>query len=118
MPATTHTMVAFIKRKEGMSLEEFYKYWEEVHGPLVKPWAEKHGLTYKQIHTGSNAPTGVDSEFLSKYDGCAIFEFSDPNAISVAFADPEFKRDVSPDQEFFMQEQVTIMATGSTVTIV
>lgn len=71
-----------------------------------------------QIHTGSNAPTGVDSEFLSKYDGCAIFEFSDPNAISVAFADPEFKRDVSPDQAFFMQEQVTIMATGSTVTIV
>lgn len=49
MAPTSHTMVAFIKRKEGMSLEEFYKYWEEVHGPLVKPWAEKHGLTYKQV---------------------------------------------------------------------
>lgn len=52
MPATTHTMVAFIKRKEGMSLEDFYKYWEDVHGPLVKPWAEKHGLTYKQVGFG------------------------------------------------------------------
>lgn len=71
-----------------------------------------------QVHTGSNAPSGVGAEFLAKYDGCAIFEYSDPDAVVTAFADPDFKRDVSPDQAFFMQEQVTIMTKGSTVTIV
>ena len=44
-----HSMVFFIKRKDGMSPDAFYKYWEGVHGPLVKPWAERHGLTYKQV---------------------------------------------------------------------
>lgn len=49
MPPTTYTMVAFMKRKPGMSQEDFFKYWEDVHGPLVKPWAERFGLTYKQV---------------------------------------------------------------------
>lgn len=61
MAPTSHTMVAFIKRKEGMSLEDFYKYWEDVHGPLVKPWAEKHGLTYKQV---SLCPCSVAARLL------------------------------------------------------
>ena len=28
-------VIELIKRKEGMTLEEFSRYWEEIHGPLV-----------------------------------------------------------------------------------
>ncbi|MGD0780799.1 MAG: EthD domain-containing protein [Dehalococcoidales bacterium] len=28
-------VIVVVKRKPGISREEFYKYWKEVHGPLV-----------------------------------------------------------------------------------
>ena len=28
-------VIVLVKRKEGISREEFYKYWKEVHGPFV-----------------------------------------------------------------------------------
>ncbi len=28
-------LIAMIKRKEGMTREEFSRYWEEKHGPLI-----------------------------------------------------------------------------------
>lgn len=41
--------VSYLKKKPEMSLEEFYNHWENVHGPLVKPWMEKHGfISYTQ----------------------------------------------------------------------
>jgi hypothetical protein len=40
----------YLKRKEGLSAEEFNKYWSEVHGPLVRPLVEKYGiLKYTQV---------------------------------------------------------------------
>lgn len=42
--------VSFIKRKAGSTPEEFYHHWEFIHAPLVKPWAEKHGIVgYSQV---------------------------------------------------------------------
>jgi hypothetical protein len=43
--------VAFIKRKPDLTPEQFYHHWENVHGPLVKPWAEKHKIVgYTQVN--------------------------------------------------------------------
>jgi len=28
-------VIELIKRKEGLTLEEFSRYWEEIHGPLI-----------------------------------------------------------------------------------
>ncbi|OAA66757.1 Dimeric alpha-beta barrel [Niveomyces insectorum RCEF 264] len=118
MPPTTYTMVAFIKRKEGMSVADFNHHWEAVHGPLVKPWAEKYGMTYKQIFIGSDTPLGdTSSAALAPYDGCAVFEMADADVIRRAWKDEYFQRDVTPDQALFMQESQTIMTTGGTVTI-
>jgi hypothetical protein len=46
----TVSSVAFIKRKPGLTPEEFYHHWENIHGPLVKPWVKKHGfISYTQV---------------------------------------------------------------------
>lgn len=49
-PKKTVSIVAFMKRKPGLTHEQFYHHWVNVHGPLVKPWAKKHGfLKYRQV---------------------------------------------------------------------
>lgn len=56
-PATKTKVVrvsVYIRRKAGMSQEEFNHYWSHVHGPVVRPLLEKMGfLKYTQV---SDAP--------------------------------------------------------------
>lgn len=41
-----------LRRKPGMSLEEFQRYWRETHAPLVAERAETLGIRrYVQVHT-------------------------------------------------------------------
>ena len=42
--------VAYIKRKPGLTPEQFYHHWEHIHGELVKPWFKKRGfISYTQV---------------------------------------------------------------------
>ena len=41
-----------LRRKPGMSLEEFQRYWRDTHAPLVAERAEALGIRrYVQVHT-------------------------------------------------------------------
>ena len=41
-----------LRRKPGMSLEEFQRYWRDTHAPLVAESAEALGIRrYVQVHT-------------------------------------------------------------------
>lgn len=47
-------LVFCLRRKEGMSLEEFQRYWFETHGPLVRSHAETLRIRrYVQVHTSA-----------------------------------------------------------------
>lgn len=35
----------FLKRKNGMSHDEFNQYWTEKHTPLIQDWLPKHGIS-------------------------------------------------------------------------
>ena len=42
--------ISFLKKRPDITHEQFYNHWENVHGPLVKPWMEKHGfVSYTQV---------------------------------------------------------------------
>lgn len=42
--------ISFLKKRPDISHEQFYHHWQNIHGPLVKPWMEKHGfLSYTQV---------------------------------------------------------------------
>jgi len=41
-----------LRRRPDLSVEEFHRYWKDVHGPLVAARAEVLGIRrYQQIHT-------------------------------------------------------------------
>lgn len=41
-----------LRRRPDLSPEEFYRYWEDEHGPLVQSRAEVLGIRkYQQVHT-------------------------------------------------------------------
>ena len=45
-------LVFALRRREGMSREEFQRYWLETHGPLVRSHAETLGIRrYVQVHS-------------------------------------------------------------------
>ena len=65
-----------LRRKPGMTLEEFQTYWHEQHAPLVKRHAGTLGIKcYIQVHSRPGSqPRRADplrGEMLKPFDGVA-----------------------------------------------
>ncbi|HLG92206.1 MAG TPA: EthD domain-containing protein [Acidimicrobiales bacterium] len=44
-------LICFLRRKPGLTAEEFHRYWREHHGPLVASTRSgQHALRYEQNH--------------------------------------------------------------------
>lgn len=64
-------LFAFVKRKEGMSREDFLNYWRNQHGPLIR---DTPGLGDRTIRYEQHAARADDQ---SGWDGVAVQEFAD-----------------------------------------
>ncbi|KAF7350074.1 Ethyl tert-butyl ether degradation [Mycena venus] len=68
----------FVKRKSGMSKEEFSHYWAEVHGPqfMALDVAKRNVLKYEQAHLNDEMVRifGAGGFPMPDYDGIAILE--------------------------------------------
>ncbi|ROT35842.1 hypothetical protein SODALDRAFT_381128 [Sodiomyces alkalinus F11] len=113
----TVVSISFLKRKPGLTQEQFYHHWEKVHGPLVKPWMEKHGfISYTQIHATAAlnegvAPIGPESSGpspLADYDGCAVFEVPSMEVFANAFKDDYYLNTIEPDEREFVDKKVGV----------
>ena len=99
-------LFAFVKRKDGMSREEFLDYWHNHHGPLIRdtPGLGDRTLRYEQHPAGSHDRSGWDGvavqEFASWDDFLAMLSgpageamradethFLDPSSIQVVFTE-------------------------------
>ena len=101
-------LIACIKRKPGMTREEFSRYWRENHGPLVKSVPEfmRHVHKYVQCHIVSDSgPIGA----RSPYDGVAELWFDSTAEIEQAFAERRYLEIIRPDELKFVD------LAGSTV---
>lgn len=62
-----------VRKKKGASDEDFYRYWKENHGPLVKSFSDTMGsLKYVQSHTIDSVLNEVGREvrgMRQAYDG-------------------------------------------------
>lgn len=114
----TVSIIAFLKRKPGMSHDEFYHHWLNVHGPLVKPWATKHGfLEYRQIHLlpsinaerASVGPENKANTGLENWDGCATFELESIEVFEAAFRDPYYLDVIAKDEDKFVDKAAGVM---------
>jgi uncharacterized protein (TIGR02118 family) len=104
--------IGFIKRKDGMSLEDFSSYWRYKHAAMI---AATPGLRrYVQNHV---APEGL-TRYEPAFDGSAEAWFDDEAAFRAAIASDAWKLAVEDAPNFIgstgnlMADEVTIIEDG------
>jgi uncharacterized protein (TIGR02118 family) len=103
-----------IKRKRGMSLEDFHHYWRYKHGPLALAQQDFicHFTRYVQCHqvapvTGKKAPD---------YDGIVELWAESTDEVERGFASSDYKNVIQPDEKNFCDDtNVIVMTTESVV---
>ena len=91
-----------IKRKPGMSVEAFRRYWTEQHGPLVLSVPEfmrhirRYVQCYPRLNDWAEFP-GVEPD----YDGIAELWADSFDALKAAFSEPRYLELIRPDEAKF-----------------
>jgi uncharacterized protein (TIGR02118 family) len=101
-------LIACLKRKSGITREEFSRHWREIHGPLVTSVPEfmRHVRKYVQCHIAKDsAPLGASSEF----DGVAELWFDNAAAIKTAFEEPRYLELIRPDEVKFIDLEASMI---------
>jgi len=91
--------VSLVTRKDGMPVDEFFRYWLEVHGPLCK--AVPSFRRYVQCHTRRSI---YASGRKPAYDGAAMTWFDSTEALRAAAGSEDFAR-LRADLEHFMASE-------------
>ena len=97
--ATREGMVKLIEigaaRKPGMSLVDFHRYWEEVHGPIGAKI--KESKRYVQSHT---LMSEYEKEEPPAYDGIAEVWFPHTAAMRQSATTPEYAATIADEKNF------------------
>lgn len=119
--------IAFLKKNPSLTHNEFYRHWSQVHGPLVKPWMEKHGITgYTQVHAtpqlndaAAATPLGPEKKRdkgeegeedpLGGFDGAAVIEAPSWGVLEGAFADEYYRDVIAKDEERFLDRGAGVL---------
>lgn len=96
-------LVVLVKRKQGMSFEEFDRYWNENHGKVVLSVPEfvRHLRRYVQSHVKTDAQSVFPSG-TCPFDGYAELWFDDVEAMNRAFSEPRYMEVIRPDEQKFI----------------
>ena len=87
--------VEFVNRKPSMAVEDFQRYWREIHGPLAAtiPVIRR----YVQSHV---RPFAYERGRAPVYDGLAITWFDDTAAMRASAATAEYARTRADEPNF------------------
>ncbi len=96
-------LIACLKRKPGMTLQEFHRYWKEEHGPLVKSVPEWFRYVQKlvQSHTIEGPVPGFP-DLEAPFDGFAEIWFDSLEDVERAFTAPRYLEIIRPDEAHFL----------------
>ena len=99
-------LIVAIKRKAGMSPDEFHKHWRTTHAQLVKTNAAslKYVRKYNQCHTLA----GEYARGEVAYDGAAELWFDNVADKERFFSDPEYLAKIRPDESRFADMTKTV----------
>lgn len=99
------TLVVCVKRKPGISPEEFSTYYREKHAPLILGCAEftRHLHSYTQHHA-LDAGSSIAALFGASgdYDAVAVLTFKSEEALTQAFQEPQYLETIRPDEPNFV----------------
>ena len=86
-------LVYCVRRKQGIEADEFFRYWLEKHGPLVKSVArDLHALRYVQSHVteaGVNAGLSEGRGLGEPFDGITEVWWESVEELIAGTATPE-----------------------------
>ncbi|KAF8899394.1 hypothetical protein BD779DRAFT_1429099, partial [Infundibulicybe gibba] len=96
-------LVLLIKRKEGITNEEFSEYWANSHARLFSsvPIVKQNLLKYEQAHMNEQPVNSIGFP-AAKWDGIAVFEATSYDKILAIFDSEEYKNTVIPDELRFV----------------
>ncbi|MEO6987581.1 MAG: EthD domain-containing protein [Aquihabitans sp.] len=69
VPTGPVSLFAFVKRREGMTREEFLDYWHHTHGPLIRdtPGLGDRTLRYEQHPARPDDQSGWDGVAMQRF---------------------------------------------------
>jgi len=103
-------LFAFLKRREGLSHEEFVAHWRDHHGPLIAghPSLSSHILRYEQHPRHRPDPLSGSDDL----DGVAVQWFNSIDDFLGFIQDPAYAELVHPDENRFLDmNQVRFVIT-------
>ena len=108
-------VICLLKRKAGISAEEFRDYYEKHHAPLAMrllPYFSDYRRNYIR-HDLSYKPEHIET-FPGPPDYDVVMEFSCPTKedhenLMAAMADPEIGRLLADDEEKFMDRDAMVL---------
>ena len=102
-------LVYCITKKAGLTDEEFFRYWKNVHGPV--------GARIPQLRrlVQSRRITVPGDKYQPDYDGMAELWFDDIEALLAARQSPEWKASTDDEANFIDHSQVSYFVTKEEV---
>jgi len=99
-------LVCFLKRKEGLTREEFYDHWENRHAPLIAstPELARHIVRYEQLRRTTHQPW-MGSE---DYDGITLQWMESAEAFEAFIAEPTYAELIAPDEARFLDTSALV----------
>src|SRR5579872_3730088 len=102
-------LIGLIKRKAGITREEFLRHWKDEHGPLVMsiPELARHVRKYVQVHRTSIPELDAQARYQQaslplEYDGAVEMWFDNVAEMQKAFsvlADPIICKRLREDED-------------------
>jgi uncharacterized protein (TIGR02118 family) len=110
-------LICFLRRKEGLSPEEFYDHWLNRHGPLLAS-TEPFSRLVRRYEQHRRLPE-PDWMGTPGYDGVTIQWFDRIEDFEAFVAAPEYAEVVAPDEQLFLDGDalVWMMTEEPTITI-
>jgi hypothetical protein len=106
MMAPMVKLVCFLKRKDGLSLDEFYEHWLGHHAPLIRstPELARHVVRYEQ-HRRVTEPSWCGTP---GYDGITIQWFTSVDEFIAFTAEPKYAELIEPDEATFLDRDAFV----------
>lgn len=111
-------LICFLKRKDGLTQQEFYDHWFNRHGPLLAS-TEPFSRLVKRYEQHRRLPGAPDWMGTPGYDGVTIQWFDRIEDFEAFVAAPEYAEIVAPDEQSFLDTDalVWMIADEPVVTI-
>jgi uncharacterized protein (TIGR02118 family) len=99
-------LIVAVRKRADMSAEAFQDHWRTHHAELVRnsPAAAKYIRRYVQCHT---MPDQYEQGEVA-FDGTAELWFDSVADMNAFYSDPDYLRDVQPDESRFADMSKTV----------